>query len=92
VYFIRFGDNLLKNIDDQAADSHFMANRVTATLLMSGCGLFRADAMGRIFIADIPITSLKITTHLDLWKQDPKKDHEEKEEQNKLRVFSQSSG
>ena len=83
VYFIRFGVGLLKNIDDQAPDSHFMANRITTTLFISGCGLFRANAMGRVLIENIPVSTAKITTHLDLWKQPPKKDDKE-EEENKL--------
>ena len=84
VYFMRFGVGLLKNIDDQAADSHFMANRITTTLFMSGCGLFRANAMGRILIENIPISTANITTHLDLWKQSPKKDDKENKEENKI--------
>ena len=81
---MRFGVGLLKHIDDQAADSHFMANRITTSLFISGCGLFRANAMGRVLIENIPVSTTKITTHLDLWKQFPKKDDKEKEEENKI--------
>lgn len=84
VYFIRFGYDLLKNNEDQAADSHFMANRITTTLFISGCGLFRAHAMGRVFIENIPVLSTNITTHLDLWKQSPKADDKIKEEEDKI--------
>lgn len=77
-YFVRFGDNLNKDFDEQAADSHFMANRVTTALFLSGCGLFQAKSMGRVIIEDICFPEMKVTTHVDLWDR-PGKPEEEKQ-------------
>lgn len=71
-YFIRFGHNLNKSFDEQAADSHFMANRVTTALFLSGSGLFQAKSMGRVIIEDICLPELKVTTHIDLWDRQDK--------------------
>lgn len=50
-YFLRFGmeSPIKDDINEQAADSHFMAQRVTSALLIGGAGLFEADPAGRIF-------------------------------------------
>lgn len=66
-YFIRFGYNLNKDFDEQSADSHFMANRVTTALFLSGYGLFQAKSMGRILIENICLSEFNVTTHIDLW-------------------------
>jgi hypothetical protein len=42
-YLIRFATPLDRDMDEQAAESHFMMRRMTASLLMSGFGLFQAD-------------------------------------------------
>jgi len=67
VYLIRFGQNLDADLNDQSADSHFMVNRIITSLFLSGCGLFRAKAMGRLFINNIDTSAINVTTHLDLW-------------------------
>jgi hypothetical protein len=44
------------DLDEEAADSHFMINRVIAALLISGAGLFNAQVKGRlIFYGADPI-------------------------------------
>jgi len=52
-YMVRFATPLDRNMDEQAADSHFMVRRVTSSLLMSGFGLFQALPVGRVLFADI---------------------------------------
>ncbi|KPK88171.1 hypothetical protein AMJ80_11380, partial [bacterium SM23_31] len=45
-----------------------MATRLLTSLLLSGHGFFRAEAVGRLFIENITVKrELKIHTHLDLW-------------------------
>ncbi len=52
-YLVRFGDKLEDNLDEEAADSHFMIRRVTSSLLLSGLGLFQAEPMGRLIFKDV---------------------------------------
>lgn len=56
-YMMRYGENLAAmepdSIDNQNADSHFMANRVQCALLLAGKGLFQVEAVGRIFLQSI---------------------------------------
>ena len=65
LYISRVGDNLDQSTDAQAADSHFMADRVVSALLISGAGLFRASPMGRIFI-EAPVETLRWDSQVDL--------------------------
>lgn len=65
LYLTRVGNNLDQSSDAQAADSHFMADRVIAGLLISGAGLFRAIPMGRIFV-DTQVDTLKWHSQIDL--------------------------
>lgn len=65
LYISRVGDNLDQSKNAQAADSHFMADRVVSVLLISGAGLFRASPMGRIFIA-VPVEMLRWDSQVDL--------------------------
>ena len=65
LYLSHVGNNLEQSGDAQAADSHFMADRVVAGLLISGAGLFRATAMGRIFV-DTPVETLQWHSQIDL--------------------------
>ena len=58
LYISRVGDNLDQSTDAQAADSHFMADRVISALFISGAGLFRASPMGRIFV-EAPVETLR---------------------------------
>lgn len=52
-YMVRHATPLNRDMDDQAADSHFMIRRVTAALLMSGFGLFQAESAGRVLFTDV---------------------------------------
>lgn len=52
-YLLRFGDSLVKEWDDQAADSYFMVERITSALLLGGAGFFKASAVGRILFCDV---------------------------------------
>jgi len=52
-YFVRFGSKVSDNTAAESADSHFMANRVTGSLLMAGAGLFQPEAMGRLFFRGV---------------------------------------
>lgn len=63
-YFVRVGNRLADDLSEQAADSHFMAQRVTTSLLMGGAGLFSAQAMGRVIFRNIE-GDITWTTHLD---------------------------
>jgi len=83
-YFFRIGSDLLKNADEQAADSHFMANRVITTLFLSGCGLFCAKAMGRFIIEDINSDEIKFHTSLDVA-------YNKEDEQNEKQILDEFS-
>lgn len=65
LYINRVGQNLEQSIDDQAADSHFMVDRVVSALLVSGAGLFWATAKGRLFV-HVPCDTLRWTSPVDL--------------------------
>lgn len=65
LYITRVGDNLEQSSDAQAADSHFMVDRVIAALLISGAGLFWASPKGRIFV-EAPVETLRWDSQLDL--------------------------
>lgn len=64
MYVSRVGNTLGQAIHDQAADSHFMADRVVAALLIGGAGIYRATPMGRIFV-DTPLDALKWHCQID---------------------------
>lgn len=65
LYITRVGDNLEQSRDAQAADSHFIADRVIAALLISGAGLFWANSRGRIFL-EAPVDTLRWDSQVDL--------------------------
>jgi len=67
-YFIKFGSDLIKDFDDQSADSHFMANRIVTALFLSAYGLFRPISMGRLIIENFSSSEIKVSTHLDIWR------------------------
>lgn len=46
-YLARLGSKLDADFDAQAADSHFMIQRIVTALLISGSGLFEAKPVGR---------------------------------------------
>ena len=56
-YTLRLGKNIAavesNSIDHQNADSTFMVNRVQYALLLSGYGLFDAQAVGRVFLESV---------------------------------------
>jgi hypothetical protein len=64
-YLVRFATPLNREMDEQAAESHFMMRRVTASLLMSGFGLFQADSAGRMLFTDILGEAVNFTAHID---------------------------
>ena len=63
-YIVRFGDSLEETWNMQAADSHFMARRITGSLLLAGAGLFQPEAMGRLFFKGVE-GSVSWDSHLD---------------------------
>jgi len=63
-YLVRFGQSLDEDLDEQAADSHFMVQRITSSLLLGGVGLFQAEAMGRVIFKDVK-GLVTWTAHLD---------------------------
>jgi len=63
-YLLRFGLLLGDNIEEQAADSHFMVKRVTSALLLAGAGLFHPRAMGRIVFRRVA-GEIAWTVHFD---------------------------
>lgn len=65
LYISRVGDNLEQSNDAQAADSHFVVDRVIAALLISGAGLFWASPQGRIFV-EAPVKTLRWNSQIDL--------------------------
>lgn len=52
-YLVRFGDSLIEDIREHAADSHFMVRRITSSLLLGGAGLFEAESMGRLLFKNV---------------------------------------
>ncbi len=65
VYISRVGSNLDQSADSQAADSHFMMDRVISGLLISGAGLVWATPKGRIFV-EAPVETLRWDSQVDL--------------------------
>ena len=53
LYCVRTGESLEVGGPDQAADSHFMARRVTSALLAGGAGLFVSEATGRLYFTGV---------------------------------------
>jgi hypothetical protein len=64
-YMVRFATPLSRDMDEQAADSHFMMRRVTAALLMSGFGLFQSEPAGRVLFIDVWGELVNWTAHID---------------------------
>ena len=64
LYISRLGSNLDQALDAQTADSHFIADRVIAALLIGGAGLFQPIPMGRLLL-DTPLDTLSWHTQLD---------------------------
>ena len=64
-YMVRHATPLNRNMDEQAADSHFMMRRVTAALMMSGFGLFQAESVGRVLFTDVWGEAVTWTPHFD---------------------------
>jgi hypothetical protein len=67
-YITRSSGDLDKDLAEQSDDSHFVARRLVAALLLASAGLFQPKAMGRLVLWDIN-QDFKWTTHLD--RQDP---------------------
>ena len=65
-YFFRTGEQIGEDLTEQAVDSHFMVNRITTSLFLGGCGLFKAEAQGRIVFKNIETDRLKFSSHLNL--------------------------
>lgn len=65
LYISRVGDNLEQSTDAQAADSHFMVDRVISALLISGAGLFWASPKGRVYV-EAPVDTLRWVSQVDL--------------------------
>ena len=63
-YLVRFGKSLDGDIDEQAADSHFMIRRITSSLLIGGAGLFQVESVGRLIFRGIE-GYVTWTSHLD---------------------------
>ena len=63
-YAVRHGEKLDDNLEQQAADSHFMMRRVESALLLGAVGLFHAVAAGRLIFRNVH-GELSWTTHLD---------------------------
>jgi hypothetical protein len=63
-YLIRFGTPLSHDMDEQAAESHFMARRITASLLLSGFGLFIPEPTGRVLFTDVWGDAVNFTAQL----------------------------
>jgi hypothetical protein len=54
-YAVRFAPTISDdNWWEETADSHFMMRRLTSALLISGAGLFHAEAMGRLIFNGMP--------------------------------------
>lgn len=64
VYIARISGAIDKDFAEQSDDSHFVARRLTAALLLGGAGLFQYKATGRVILWDIN-QDFKWTVHLD---------------------------
>lgn len=65
VYTTRVGMDLDQSTDAQAADSHFMIDRLVCALLVGGAGLFWATPKGRIFV-EAPLEKISWDSQVDL--------------------------
>lgn len=63
-YTVRVGDGVYNDLNEEAADSHFMIKRITSSLLLGRAGLFQAEAVGRILFRSLP-NSITWDVHLD---------------------------
>jgi hypothetical protein len=53
-YLVRYAAPLDRDMDEQAAESHFMMWRVTGALLMSGFDLLQAEPAGGVILKSVP--------------------------------------
>lgn len=65
LYISRVGSNLEQSTEAQAADSHFMVDRVISALFISGAGLFSWSPKGRVFV-EAPVDTLRWDSQVDL--------------------------
>jgi hypothetical protein len=65
VYLVRYATPLNRDMDEQAAESHFMMRRITGALLMSGFGLFQAESTGRVIFTDVYGEMVNWTAYID---------------------------
>lgn len=89
LYISRVGNTLEQSYDSQAADSHFIVDRVISALLISGAGLFWASSKGRLFV-ETPVDKLRWDSHLDLepfYNERVRKVHDEFDEDEFLSWF-----
>jgi hypothetical protein len=64
-YMVRHATPLVRDMDEQAAESHFMMRRITAALLMSGFGLYHAEPAGRVLFTDVWGDLVNWTPYID---------------------------
>jgi hypothetical protein len=64
-YLVRYATRLDRDMDEQAAESHFMMRPVTGALLMSGFGLFQAEPAGRVMFTDVWGDVVHWTAYID---------------------------
>jgi hypothetical protein len=65
VYLIRFATPLSRDLEEEAAESHFMMRRVCAALLIAGFGLFEPQPFGRVLFTDVWGEAVNFVAHLD---------------------------
>ena len=64
-YMVRYATPLVRDMGEQAAESHFMMRRITAALLMSGFGLYQAEPAGRVLFTDVWGDLVNWTPYID---------------------------
>jgi hypothetical protein len=81
-YMVRHATPLDRDIDEQAAESHFVIRRVTAALMMSGFGLFQSEPVGRVLFTDLWGETVNWTPHFD--HPDPEQTHMQQKDSDVL--------
>lgn len=68
VYLVRHATPLLADTEEQAADSHFMVDRLKFAFMFGGAGLFRSKCVGRLTFENV---AGDVTWHTQLDFPDP---------------------
>src|ERR1700692_1967371 len=76
-YIARIELNRSVDIFEQAADSHFMMNRIVGSLLISGAGLFEPEIKGRLVLRGLDSVDWDSQIEMEVgWSEEVKRVHD----------------